>query len=110
MNFINLNLGQMTDRRNPNLYCAIQTSTPFFRQDVRPSTSCAKAQTHIHGESYAVTLPSRDHSTQMLRLFHQEIKEYFNPLRRSVPADGTPNFTRFSTVKFNYKWKIIGLG
>ncbi|GBM37376.1 hypothetical protein AVEN_48149-1 [Araneus ventricosus] len=34
----------------------------------------------------------------------------FKLLRRSVPADGTPNLTRFSTVKLNYKWKIIGLG
>ncbi|GBN54990.1 hypothetical protein AVEN_215492-1 [Araneus ventricosus] len=37
------------------------------------------------------------------------VQRFINPLRRSVPADGTPNFTLFSIVKFNYKWKIIGL-
>ncbi|GBN32728.1 hypothetical protein AVEN_47168-1 [Araneus ventricosus] len=39
-----------------------------------------------------------------------DIFQAVNPLRLSVPADDTPNFTRFSTIKFDYKWKIIGLG
>ncbi|GBL70671.1 hypothetical protein AVEN_158513-1 [Araneus ventricosus] len=43
-------------------------------------------------------------------VYYQTALSSFNPLSRSVPADRTPNFTLFSTFKFNYKWKIIGFG